>query len=195
MALPNDSILVTPGAGATVATHLVGGKEYQVVMPADADGHILGTQDVFWASSTVSSPPATAGTTWMAMFNPAASGRRALVLGIWIATQGTANKTFRLVRTTNGGSGGAAITPFRRVAANAPVVTIQVLPTTQPAGKDAAIGLRLEMALETGEMPVRFSFASYPIELLQGVGLALDADDALAPTLSTVTFVWKEVAA
>lgn len=43
MALPNDSITVTPGTGATVATHLAGGKEYQVMMTADPDGHIEGS--------------------------------------------------------------------------------------------------------------------------------------------------------
>lgn len=42
MALPNDSILVTPGSGATVPTHLVSAKEYEVVMVADIAGHIMG---------------------------------------------------------------------------------------------------------------------------------------------------------
>lgn len=41
----NDSILVTPGSGATVATHLVSSKEYQVMMLADHLGHIYGSRD------------------------------------------------------------------------------------------------------------------------------------------------------
>ena len=43
MSQANDSVLVTPGAGATVATHLVSAKEYQVVMVADESGHIQQT--------------------------------------------------------------------------------------------------------------------------------------------------------
>lgn len=43
MGLPNDSITVTPGTGATVATHTVSSKEYQVVMTSDADGQIRGS--------------------------------------------------------------------------------------------------------------------------------------------------------
>ena len=39
MTLAGDSILVTPGSGATVATHTVDSKEHQVVMQAD-DGAI-----------------------------------------------------------------------------------------------------------------------------------------------------------
>jgi hypothetical protein len=41
----NDSILVTPGSGATVATHLVNSKEHQVVMLARSDGHLIGSKD------------------------------------------------------------------------------------------------------------------------------------------------------
>lgn len=38
MTQANDSITVTPGTGATVATQLVSGKEYQVVVMADQNG-------------------------------------------------------------------------------------------------------------------------------------------------------------
>ena len=44
MTQANDSILVTPGSGATVATHLANSKEYQVVMEADVLGHIKGSR-------------------------------------------------------------------------------------------------------------------------------------------------------
>lgn len=43
MTASNDSILVTPGTGATVATHLVNSKEHQVVMVADEYGSIQGS--------------------------------------------------------------------------------------------------------------------------------------------------------
>lgn len=42
MSLPGDSILVTPGSGATIATESVSAKEYEVWMDSDANGHIEG---------------------------------------------------------------------------------------------------------------------------------------------------------
>jgi hypothetical protein len=47
MTQANDSILVTPGSGATVATHAAGGKEHQVVMLADPDGHLKGSNAAY----------------------------------------------------------------------------------------------------------------------------------------------------
>jgi hypothetical protein len=47
MTQANDSILITPGSGATVATHLANSKEHQVVMLAESDGHILGTKAAY----------------------------------------------------------------------------------------------------------------------------------------------------
>ncbi len=44
MTLANDSILVTPGSGAAVATHLAGGKEHQVVVLANSDGQLAGSR-------------------------------------------------------------------------------------------------------------------------------------------------------
>lgn len=47
MAQANDSVLVTPGAGATIATELINAKEYQVLVLADAKGHIFGGRETF----------------------------------------------------------------------------------------------------------------------------------------------------
>jgi hypothetical protein len=47
MTLPNDSIPVTPGSGAVVATHTVSSKEYQAVVLADADGHLKGSNAAY----------------------------------------------------------------------------------------------------------------------------------------------------
>lgn len=48
MAVANDSILVTPGSGATVATHTVSSKEHQVVVLADEAGQIVGSRDTYF---------------------------------------------------------------------------------------------------------------------------------------------------
>ena len=47
MSLAGDSILVTPGSGATVATETVSAKEHQVIMQAGIDGHILGSKPLY----------------------------------------------------------------------------------------------------------------------------------------------------
>src|SRR5690242_18928015 len=45
--LAGYSILVTPGSGATVATHTVNSKEQQVVIIADDLGQIYGSRDTY----------------------------------------------------------------------------------------------------------------------------------------------------
>lgn len=47
MTQANDSITVTPGTGATVATHSVDSKEHQVMIVADPAGRLLGTPMAF----------------------------------------------------------------------------------------------------------------------------------------------------
>lgn len=49
MTLPNDSINVTPGVGEVVATHIIGGKEYQVVILAGPSGHLTDSLDTHLA--------------------------------------------------------------------------------------------------------------------------------------------------
>lgn len=48
MSQANDSILVSPGSGATVATELINSKEYQVTIPADESGHLIGSKNVYF---------------------------------------------------------------------------------------------------------------------------------------------------
>lgn len=112
MALPNDSILVTPGSGATVATHLASGKEYQVVMEADALGHIKGSRDGFLCSFT---PATNAANRRVAdLFNADATAI-VRIQGIWIQPTLTAitgvNIAFATKRTSAVGTGGTAETP------------------------------------------------------------------------------------
>ena len=52
MTLANDTIKVTPGSGATVATHAPGSgtTEYQVVTMADSTGHLVETKPTYLCS-------------------------------------------------------------------------------------------------------------------------------------------------
>lgn len=112
MALPNDSILVTPGSGATVATHLVGGKEYQVVMLADAQGQVHASLESYmWAT-----PLAAVGADklYADLFNATGSGKIVDVRGIWaipktdVAVVGALGIRLDLYRTSAVGTGGTA---------------------------------------------------------------------------------------
>jgi hypothetical protein len=118
MTQANDSILVTPGSGATVATHLQNSKEYQVVMKASDDGHIYGSRPIYWYSIAEQVHVAAASTIHFDVFNAHATLRvRVLSIlqrpSIVTAVTGVAfNWTFQ--RTTAVGTGGSAQTAILR---------------------------------------------------------------------------------
>jgi hypothetical protein len=116
MTKAGDSILVTPGSGATVATHTVDAKEHQVVMVADDDGHIRGSKltYVYYIASQVH--VAAASTIHWDMFN--ADGTllvRVLSIkqipNIVTAVTGAAT-SWTWQRTTAVGTGGSAQTAW-----------------------------------------------------------------------------------
>lgn len=112
MALSNDSIAVTPGSGASVATHLVGGKEHQVVMLADEDGHIAGSLPRY--RLIVPSQAVGANKVYMDLFNATGSGKIIRITSIFVyadidtAVTGTLGVEIALSRTTAVGTGGTA---------------------------------------------------------------------------------------
>lgn len=114
MALPNDSIAVTPGTGATVATQLVSSKEYQVVMLAMPDGniqHSLPQYRLICPSQAVG-----ASKVFLDLFNATGSGVSIRVLSAFCyvdndtAVTGTLGVEVNLTRTTAVGTGGTAAT-------------------------------------------------------------------------------------
>lgn len=116
MTLAGDSITVTPGTGATVATHTVSAKEHSVVMLADADGHIQGSKDVYFFYIASQVHVAAASTIHWDMFNAdAAKLVRVLSIrqipNIVTAVTGVATSwTFQ--RTSAVGTGGSAQTAW-----------------------------------------------------------------------------------
>ena len=116
MAQANDSILVTPGAGATVATHLVAAKEHEVVMEADVSGHVLGSKLTYVYQIPSQVHVAVANTIHWDMFN-ADAALLVRVLGIYqlpsitIAVTGVVFD-WTLFRTTAVGTGGSALTAW-----------------------------------------------------------------------------------
>lgn len=116
MSLAGDSILVTPGSGATVATHIVSAKEHQVMMLADDDGHIQGSKLLYVYDIPQQVHVAAASTIHWDLFN--ADGSlivRVLAIkqkpGFITAVTGVATN-WLLERTTAVGTGGVAQTAW-----------------------------------------------------------------------------------
>lgn len=114
MSLPNDSIAITPGTGATVATQLVSSKEYQVVMLALPDGHLansLPQYRLICPSQAVGS-----NKVFVDLFNATGSGGSLRILSAYCyadndtAVTGTLGVEVNLTRTTAIGTGGTAAT-------------------------------------------------------------------------------------
>lgn len=114
---PNDGIAVTPGSGATAATHSPqgsNGTEYQVMMLAHSSGHLADTQPTYMLTI----PPLSVGANsypWE-LFNGASSGKTLTVRGIWPVTDSAVAKTgalsaaYHFYRTTTKSSGGTNCT-------------------------------------------------------------------------------------
>ena len=114
MALPNDSITVTPGSGATVATQLVSAKEYQVIMVAMPDGNIQGSLPQY--RMICPAQAVGANKVFLDLFNATGSGGTLRILSAYCfvdndtAVTGTLGVEISLTRTTTIGTGGTAAT-------------------------------------------------------------------------------------
>lgn len=152
MALPNSSILITPGSGETVATHTISSKKYQVMMQADPDGHIQGSAPSYllYQSPRVTTA---AATDFFDFFNATGSGKIVRVRGIWPVQLITAASAiipsfeFQVFRTSAIGTGGTAAT-FEGAAVPATgLIGISRLSTVDAGTLSASVTSR---ALPTG---------------------------------------------
>lgn len=132
--LAGDSILVTVGSGATVATHTVGAKEHQVMMVADEFGHLLGSRDTYFYNIPSTVHIAAANSLLWDLFN-ADAALLVRVHGIYQLPNITTAVTgvvfdWLLERTTAAGTGGTAQTAW--------------LPDTSQTALDADVTCRLK---------------------------------------------------
>lgn len=142
MTTANDSILVTPGSGATVATHLANSKEHQVVMLATDSGILYGSEQVYVFSSQNSANVAAARTTHLDLFNATGSG---VVVEVWavyivptLAAVTGVGMTWELAWSSSVGTGGTTRTSTVLDQSNA-AVPAQVTCRSKPTG-GATIG-------------------------------------------------------
>lgn len=114
MTQANDSVLVTPGSGATIASQLVGGKEHQVVMLADESGHLQQSLPTYIA--TIPGVAGAAAKTHWDLFNAVGSTVVVELRAVFItpvlttAVIGAVSPDFDLIRTSLAGTGGTAVT-------------------------------------------------------------------------------------
>ena len=134
MSLPNDSITVTPGTGATIATQLAGSKEYQVVMLAMPDGHISGTLPQY--RLICPSQAVGASKVFLDLFNATGSGVALRILSAFCyvdndtAVTGVVGVEVNLTRTTAVGTGGTAATTN---GTSLTAITVSAMDTSNPA--------------------------------------------------------------
>jgi hypothetical protein len=167
--LANDSILVTPGSGSTVATHVVSGKEHQVVMQADPDGHLQGSAPsyIFYQHPRVTTA---AATDFFDIFNATGSGkiiRLRAIYPIQLITAANAivpSFEFQCFRTSAVGTGGTtaafegAAAPAagagnicRLSTADAGTLPAQITARTLPTGGATAAAFLFNIPLLTEE--------------------------------------------
>ena len=144
MTVANDSITVSPGAGATVATHLVQSKEHQVVMVANPMGHIVGALPLY--RLFVPAGAAGANKVYFDLFNATGSGVSLRLLSLTpivsgaVAVTGTLAVDLFLTRTSTIGTGGTGAT------AEGTSLTAMTLSKMDPADASLPAGVTARLA-------------------------------------------------
>lgn len=153
MTQANDSVTVTPGSGATIATHLAASKEYQVFMQANPDGHILGSLPTYTAWSTVVAVSAANTVLWH-LFNASGSGKVAKVRKLFLqpsqAVNALAAQTFRVARTSAvGTTGNTAVTVVKNDTADAtPPAQLTVARSYTAGGTEVSTFFEIPISVE-----------------------------------------------
>lgn len=141
MALPQDSIEVTPGTGALVATETVANKEYQVTMSADSEGHILGSLPAW---GLIIPPSAVAANKiHFDLFNTSTQRLRLKklfgIVATDVAVTGAVGVRMDVLRTSAIGTGGTAAVTTASASKTAAAFWPFVTPGTLPPGITARV--------------------------------------------------------
>lgn len=122
MALPNDSIAITPGSGAVVAAHTINSKTYQVVIPAGPNGHLVDSTPTFVAWANDVSCDNTANVSHFSILNEEANSivqiHKLFAVNLNVTAITGIMLRFDIMRIT-AHSGGTTITPETMDSTNA----------------------------------------------------------------------------
>jgi hypothetical protein len=187
MAQANDSVIITPGSGATIATHAAASKEHQVVMLADANGYLLSDPEGIYVASGLAMAKS-ASKNFLSLFVTAATGTIVDILGVWLSQEATAAVTglirgYRLFRITGAPTGGTVVTPTKlRTAGGAALTNVVVRKdnlTATPSG-DALATMSTYEEETGGGIGKQWLFShkelGQPIELVAGEGIVIQQD-------------------
>ncbi len=177
MTQANDSVAVTPGTGATIASHLAAGKEHQVVMVADELGYLEGTADT-WLLYQAPRVLTAAATDFFDLFNATGSGKLLRIRSLFPIRQRTValatlpDWQFDAIRTSAVGTGGTAVVAGAAAASPAAGVLALTSADTNNAALPAQITAR---SLPTaGATAAAFLFSTF----LSGIHSATARDPA-----------------
>jgi len=175
MALPDTGIGVTPGSGLNIATHLVGGKEYQVVQLAGAAGHIEASKPTYMA--WVNDSAFAASKYHISIMNASGSGKLVRVIKLFAVNIRVASVTGGMVRfdvhKTTAHSGGTAITAEKldTLNGNLPAqITLATAPTS------VTLGNRIFGFAVTGEETGATMALNLGFTALAGLNLMFESD-------------------
>lgn len=202
MTTANDSILVTPGSGATVATQLVDSKEYQVVIAANSRGMMVGTADTWIANTGNTAHVAAARTTMIDIFNASGSGLTMVIHGIYVipalAAVTGVGQTYEVIRTSAVGTGGTTITPAS-FDPNNTALPAQITARTKPTGGATTSATLLFLngsseetsayatnASQLNHVPV--SNMDFPQRIVLPVGFGIKIDQTTNSSVGNVNF-------
>lgn len=138
MVQANDSVLVTPGSGATIATHLANSKEHQAVVLARPDGHLYDADPIY--RLLIPGSAVGANKVHADLFNATGSGKTMRVLSAFCfpdidtAVTGTLGVEMALTRTTAVGTGGTAATADGTSISAATFIKMDTTNAALPAG-------------------------------------------------------------
>lgn len=142
MSRASDSIAITPGTGAEVATVKVGSLRHQVMVLSDEFGHVVGTVPTY--RLLIPAQAVGADKVFFDLFHVGGTDRTVRVLSVRaIKDDGTATQLY-LTRTTDVGAGGTAAT-YNGTSLSAPGLS-----PMDPANDDASVYVSARSAPASG---------------------------------------------
>jgi hypothetical protein len=172
---PNDGVQVTPGSGVDLPTHLIDGKEYQVVMHAGPDGYLANAKETYlaWANAVAFA----ANRYHISILNAAGSGRvirlqKLFAVNLQVTGVTGVSIRFDAFRTT-AHSGGTLITPEPFDTEN---VALPAQVTVRTAPTSVTLGNRLFGFTTTNEEVGATVNLNSGFSYLQGLNLIYESD-------------------
>lgn len=172
---PNDGVQVTPGAGVSLPTQLIDGKEYQVVMHAGPSGYLANAKETYMA--WVNNSAFAANKYHVSILNASGSGRVIRLQKLFAVNLQVSGVTGVAVRfdafKITAHSGGTLVTPEKFDTTNADLPA-QV--TVRTGATSVTLGNRMFGFTTTNEEVGATTQLNLGFSILQGTNLLYESD-------------------